>query len=165
MQIERKPPWSSLVKEFFYQDIMKLRCAMEVKLTYTSTIPAVRRIQVMSTLYLLMILTWIISPSRYHDVIMLDLIKALSDLTVLIKVKYTSLKRPKSVTSFSGQYPFYTARGNDVIRTGTGRISVVEKNTESDIKGTCPCGKCQHTDTPSKMWGEVYVWTGQTRGV
>ncbi|XP_059176083.1 uncharacterized protein LOC131955819 [Physella acuta] len=98
-------------------------------------------------------------PSRYRDVIMLEVIKALSALTVLIKVKYTSLERPKSVPCFSGQYPFYNTRGSDVLRTGTGRVSRVVKYTESDNKGTCPCGKCQHSDTPSKVWGEVWVWT------
>ncbi|XP_059162120.1 uncharacterized protein LOC131945134 isoform X1 [Physella acuta] len=98
-------------------------------------------------------------PSLYHDVIMLELIKALSALTVLIKVKYTSLKRPESVPCFSGQYPFYNTRGSDVLRTGTGRVWLVDKYTESDNKGTCPCGKCQHSDTPSKVWGEVCVVT------
>ncbi|XP_059162431.1 uncharacterized protein LOC131945836 [Physella acuta] len=98
-------------------------------------------------------------PSRYRDVIMLEAIKALSALTVLIKVKYTSLKRPKSVPCFSGQYPFYNTRGSDVLRTGTGRVLYVDKYTESDNKGTCPCGKCQHSDTPSKVWGEVCVKT------
>ncbi|XP_059177172.1 uncharacterized protein LOC131956656 [Physella acuta] len=98
-------------------------------------------------------------PSRYHDDIMLELIKALSAITVLIKVKYTSLERPKSVPCFSGQYPFYNTRGSDVLRTGTGRVCRVYKYTESDNKVTCPCGKCQHSDTPSKVWGEVCVGT------
>ncbi|XP_059158812.1 uncharacterized protein LOC131942870 [Physella acuta] len=98
-------------------------------------------------------------PSRYRDVIMLEVIKTLSALTVLIKVKYTSLERPKSVPCFSGQYPFYNTRGSDVLRTGTGRVCHVVKYTDSDNKGTCPCGKCQHSDTPSKVWGEVRVLT------
>ncbi|XP_059162126.1 uncharacterized protein LOC131945136 [Physella acuta] len=98
-------------------------------------------------------------PSLYRDVIMLEQIKALSALTVLIKVKYTSLARPKSVPCFSGRYPFYNTRGSDVLRTGTGRVSRVDRYTESDNKGTCPCGKCQHSDTPSKVWGEVWVRT------
>ncbi|XP_059158807.1 uncharacterized protein LOC131942864 [Physella acuta] len=98
-------------------------------------------------------------PSRYRDVFMLELIKALSALTFLIKVKYTSLERPKSVPCFSGQYPFYNTRGSDVLRTGTGRVCGVVKYTESYNKGTCPCGKCQHSDTPSKVWGEVRVRT------
>ncbi|XP_059139776.1 uncharacterized protein LOC131927914 isoform X1 [Physella acuta] len=98
-------------------------------------------------------------PSQYRDVIMLELIKALSALTVLIKVKYTSLERPKSVPCFSGQYPCYNIRGSDVLRTGTGWVYHVVKYTESDNKGTCPCGKCQHSDTPSKVWGEVCVRT------
>ncbi|XP_059139766.1 uncharacterized protein LOC131927909 isoform X2 [Physella acuta] len=98
-------------------------------------------------------------PSRYRDVIMLELIKALSALTVLIKVKYTSLERPKSVPCFSGQYPFYNTRGSDVLRTGTGWVRSVFKFTESYNMGTCPCGKCQHSDTPSKVWGEVTVET------
>ncbi|XP_059162158.1 uncharacterized protein LOC131945156 [Physella acuta] len=98
-------------------------------------------------------------PSRYRDVIMLELIKTLSALTVLIKVKYTSLERPKSVPCFSGQYPFYNTRGSDVLRTGTGRVCEVYKYTRNDIWGTCPCGKCQHSDTPSKVWGEVCILT------
>ncbi|XP_059145796.1 uncharacterized protein LOC131932921 [Physella acuta] len=98
-------------------------------------------------------------PSRYHDVIMLEQIKALSALTVLIKVKYTSLERPESGPFFSGQYPFYMNRGSDVLRTATGTVYDVVKYTESDNKGTCPCGKCQHSDTPSKVWGEVFVTT------
>ncbi|XP_059162138.1 uncharacterized protein LOC131945148 [Physella acuta] len=100
-------------------------------------------------------------PLRYRDVIMLELMKALSALTVLIKVKYTSLERPKSVPCFSGQYPFYNTRGSDVLRTGTGRVWRVVKYTESANMGTCPCGKCQHSDTPSKVWGKVYVLTAR----
>ncbi|XP_059162434.1 uncharacterized protein LOC131945839 [Physella acuta] len=98
-------------------------------------------------------------PSRYRDVIMLEVIKTLSAITVLIKVKYTSLERPKSVPCFSGQYPFYNTRGSDVLRTGTGRVHDVVKYTESDNKGTCTCGKCQHSDTSSKVWWEVHVRT------
>ncbi|XP_059162432.1 uncharacterized protein LOC131945838 [Physella acuta] len=98
-------------------------------------------------------------PSRYRDVIMLEVIKALSALTVLIKVKYTSLERPKSAPCFSGQYPFYNTRGSDVLRTGTGRVRRVFKYTERHNKGTCQCGKCQHSDTPSKVWGVICVVT------
>ncbi|XP_059162436.1 uncharacterized protein LOC131945840 [Physella acuta] len=90
---------------------------------------------------------------------MLELIKTLSALTVLIKVKYISKERPKSVPCFRGQYPFYNTRGKKVLRTGTGRVFDVVKYSESDNKGTCPCGKCQHSDTPSKVWGEVRVLT------
>ncbi|XP_059168789.1 uncharacterized protein LOC131950585 [Physella acuta] len=93
---------------------------------------------------------------------MLEVIKALSALTVLIKVKYTSRKRPKSVQNFSGQYPCYNLRGrSDVLRVGTGMVVWVQKYTESDNKGTCPCVKCQHSDTPSKVWGVVNVQTAR----
>ncbi|XP_059168791.1 uncharacterized protein LOC131950587 [Physella acuta] len=98
-------------------------------------------------------------PSRYHDVIMLEVIKALSALTVLIKVKYTSLGRPKSVPCFSGQYPFYNTRGSDVLRTGTGTVYEVRKHTEDGEKRTCRCSKCRHSDTPSKVWGKITVLT------
>ncbi|XP_059164690.1 uncharacterized protein LOC131947489 [Physella acuta] len=100
-------------------------------------------------------------PLRYRDVIMLDVIKALSALTILIKVEYTSLKRPKSLPCFSGQYPCYNTRGSDVLRTGTGRVFDVIKYTERDNKGTCPCGKCKHSDTPSNVWGKVHVVTAK----
>ncbi|XP_059169186.1 uncharacterized protein LOC131950966 [Physella acuta] len=98
-------------------------------------------------------------PSKYRDAAVLESIKTLSALTVMLKVKYTSTERPDSVHLFSGQYPFFNNRGSDVLRTGTGRVWHVDKYTEKDNKGTCPCDKCQHSDTPSKVWGEFQVLT------
>ncbi|XP_059168781.1 uncharacterized protein LOC131950579 [Physella acuta] len=98
-------------------------------------------------------------PLRYQDDLMLDVIKALSGVTVMIKVKYTSPERPKYDSSFNSQYPFYNIRGSDMLRTGTGRVWYVDKNLLTDR--ACPCGRCQHSDTPSKVWGKVEVLTAR----
>ncbi|XP_059168794.1 uncharacterized protein LOC131950592 [Physella acuta] len=58
-------------------------------------------------------------PSRCRDVIMLEAIKAYSALTVMIKVRFTSLERPKSAKCFAGNYPFYKNKGKEYLRTGT----------------------------------------------
>ncbi|XP_059168778.1 uncharacterized protein LOC131950575 [Physella acuta] len=98
-------------------------------------------------------------PSRYHDDLMSVTIKTLAALTVQVKTKFTSLKRPEFYPGTQVPYPCYKDRGSHVMRLGTGRVYRVYKYTESDNKGTCKCGKCQHSDTPSKVWGEVVVLT------
>ncbi|XP_059140850.1 uncharacterized protein LOC131928755 [Physella acuta] len=99
-------------------------------------------------------------PSRYHDDELLsENIKALAALTVQVKTKFTSLKRPKFYRGTQVPYPCYNDRGSHVMRLGTGRVWCVNKYTESDRRGTCRCAKCQVSATPSKVWGEIWVVT------
>ncbi|XP_059162428.1 uncharacterized protein LOC131945834 [Physella acuta] len=93
-------------------------------------------------------------PFLYRDDNVFEVIKALSALTVMIKVNYTSLER-----SESSQYPFYNIRGSDVLRTGTGSLYRVYRRTESEGWRICSCGKCKNSDTPSKIWWVVTVMT------
>ncbi|XP_059149792.1 uncharacterized protein LOC131936743 [Physella acuta] len=99
-------------------------------------------------------------PSGFHDNDVYDLTKALADLTVRIAVKLTSPDRPEFVPGTKDPYPCYNTRGQNSLRTGTGRVGWVTKYTEG-MWGykTCPCPECDHSDTPSKVWWEVIVRT------
>ncbi|XP_059172638.1 uncharacterized protein LOC131953469 [Physella acuta] len=101
-------------------------------------------------------------PSGYHDNDVYALTKVLADLTVRIAVKLTSRDRPEFVPGTKVPYPFYNIRGQNSLRTGTGRVWAVTKYTEG-MYGyrTCPCPECDHSDTPSKVWCEVRVWTAR----
>ncbi|XP_059148099.1 uncharacterized protein LOC131935615 [Physella acuta] len=97
-------------------------------------------------------------PSRYHDDnLMSDTIKTLAALTIQLKTKFTSLKRPEFYPGTLAPYPCYNDRGSHVMRLGTGRVWRVDKYTESDK--TCRCANCRISATPSKVWGEICVLT------
>ena len=95
-------------------------------------------------------------PEGNHDNLLVEYIKAVADLTVRVAVKMTSTERPEFWPNTKQPYPFYDKRGSDVMRVGTGMVRYV--NIEYN-KGTCPCHKCQHSDTPSKVWGKVRMNT------
>ncbi|XP_059168770.1 uncharacterized protein LOC131950568 [Physella acuta] len=100
--------------------------------------------------------------SHYHDDdLMSETIKTLAALTVQVKTKFTSLKRPEFYPGTQVPYPCYKDRGSYVMRLGTGRVESVSKYTESDESGTCRCAKCQVSATPSKAWGKVEVMTAR----
>ncbi|XP_059156653.1 uncharacterized protein LOC131941426 [Physella acuta] len=101
-------------------------------------------------------------PPGYHDNDLYDLTKALADLTVRIAVKFTSPDRPEFVQGTKDPYPCYNTRGQNSLRTGTGRVWSVSKYTEGmwDYR-TCPCPECDHSDTPSKVWWKVVVLTAR----
>ncbi|XP_059149768.1 uncharacterized protein LOC131936721 isoform X2 [Physella acuta] len=101
-------------------------------------------------------------PSGYHDNDLYDLTKALADVTVRIAVELTSPDRPEFVRGTKDPYPCYNTRGQDPLRTGTGRVGKVTKYTEGmrDYR-TCPCPECDHSDTPSKVWWKVGVLTAR----
>ncbi|XP_059153042.1 uncharacterized protein LOC131938836 isoform X2 [Physella acuta] len=100
-------------------------------------------------------------PSGYHDNDVYDLTKAMADITVRIAVKLTSPDRPEFVPGTKDPYPCYNTRGQNSLRTGTGRVVGVDKYTEGMLWGyrTCPCPECDHSDTPSKVWWKVRVVT------
>ncbi|XP_059146791.1 uncharacterized protein LOC131934713 isoform X2 [Physella acuta] len=97
-------------------------------------------------------------PSRYHDDDLIsETIKTLAALTVQVKSKFTSLKRPEFYPDTQVPYPCYNDRGSHVMRLGTGRVQYVYKSKERN--GPCGCAKCQVSATPSKVWGKVDVLT------
>ncbi|XP_059149791.1 GTPase IMAP family member 9-like [Physella acuta] len=105
-------------------------------------------------------------PPGYHDNDVYDLTKVLADLTVRIAVKLTSPYRPEFVPGTKDPYPCYNTRGENSLRTGTGRVGEVNKYTKGMDQTyrtyrTCPCPECDHSDTPSKVWWEVDVVTAR----
>ncbi|XP_059149795.1 uncharacterized protein LOC131936746 [Physella acuta] len=105
-------------------------------------------------------------PSGYHDKDVYDHTKAIADLTVRIAVKLTSPDRPEFVPGTKDPYPCYNTKGQNSLRTGTGRVFGVTKYTEGmdqtfETYRTCPCPECDHSDTPSKVWWEVHVETAR----
>ncbi|XP_059151279.1 uncharacterized protein LOC131937693 isoform X2 [Physella acuta] len=105
-------------------------------------------------------------PSGYHDNDVLNFTKALADITVRIAVKFTSPDRPEFVPGTKDPYPCYNTRGQNSLRTGTGKVWAVYKYTEGMVQlkppyRTCPCPECDHSDTPSKVWWRVAVMTAK----
>ncbi|XP_059166724.1 uncharacterized protein LOC131948992 [Physella acuta] len=98
-------------------------------------------------------------PASSHPEVY-DLIKALGDITVRIAVPFTSLDRPEFLPGTKDPYPSYNTRGQNSLRTGTGRVWRLNKFTEGmDDYRTCPCPECEHSDTPSKEWWNVVIAT------
>ncbi|XP_059142640.1 uncharacterized protein LOC131930246 [Physella acuta] len=97
-------------------------------------------------------------PASYQSDLMLALIQAMSDITVMIKVKYVSPHRPDKFPDSLAPYPFSEMRGKRIIRTGTGRLSFVPEDVDTSSR-TCPCASCLKSDTPSKEWGVIQICT------
>ena len=75
-------------------------------------------------------------------------VRATADLTVKLRVGYTSQDRPDG-------YPFFGVRGTSIPRVGTGLICLVD----SEINEPCPCVYCDGQEV-RKYW-RFYVWTAQ----
>ncbi|XP_059156673.1 uncharacterized protein LOC131941435 isoform X2 [Physella acuta] len=101
-------------------------------------------------------------PSGYHDNDLYKFTKAVADLTVRIAVKFTSPDRPEFIPGTQDPYPFYNSRGTSLLRTGTGRVCELIKDTEgTNGSRHCPCPECEHSATPSKVWWVVHVVTAK----
>lgn len=82
-------------------------------------------------------------PPEYREVTVMDFIKAVSALTVRLRVDLVSRKRPKG-------FAFAENRGSRVPHVGSG---LVQKVSVGD--GPCPCRKC--STSPVKEWFEIRV--------
>ncbi|XP_059144684.1 uncharacterized protein LOC131931835 [Physella acuta] len=98
-------------------------------------------------------------PEVYQNSRLHDVIDALAGITALIKVYYTSLARPEFHPSTNSPYPCYHYRGSDVLRTGTARLSQVQKFASVKYRHPCRCHKCQRSTHPSRTWGTVEFFT------
>ncbi|XP_059169756.1 uncharacterized protein LOC131951380 [Physella acuta] len=99
-------------------------------------------------------------PPGYQDNDVVDLIKAMADLTVRICIKSTSLDRPEFIENTKDPYPCYNERGTKSLRSGTGRVDHVIQHTEEENE-SCPCEDCMKSGSPSKVWAEVVVLTAR----
>ncbi|XP_055898679.1 uncharacterized protein LOC106075259 isoform X1 [Biomphalaria glabrata] len=97
-------------------------------------------------------------PATHREENLLKFIKAAADLTVRINVTMTSQHRPEYWPTSNVPYFLYNLRESQHLRTGSGIIHGVEKNTQ----GPCPCCKCKHSSQASNVWWKLNVVTAAT---
>lgn len=97
-------------------------------------------------------------PREYQDHEIVNFIKTIADLTVRVFVTMTSTERPEFWPNTKQPYPFYDKIGCDVMRVGSGIVCKVTEVTDLNNEG-CHCNTCKHSDTPSKVCGEIFVVT------
>ncbi|BFZ24082.1 hypothetical protein BsWGS_27121 [Bradybaena similaris] len=93
---------------------------------------------------------------RYTDVV--DYIRAVSDLTVRVTVKYVSDERPATAPISGKPYPNYSDRGQRKITVGTGWVKWVNVYND-DRKLTCQCKDCKNSSSPRTPFGIIYIKT------
>ncbi|BFZ25943.1 hypothetical protein BsWGS_28982 [Bradybaena similaris] len=95
-------------------------------------------------------------PPDYRKEEILEFIKSVSDLTVRVSVSYVSEERPETVQGTDIPYPWYSIRGSNRLRVGSGQISEVEF-PDHDV---CEGEKCKNFDTPNKGWfARIHIQT------
>ncbi|BFZ20990.1 hypothetical protein BsWGS_24029 [Bradybaena similaris] len=101
-------------------------------------------------------------PEGYRDPDVMDYIRAVSDLTVCVVVKYISLKRPE--TDYVSGKPFlgYLNRGQMRTSYGTGSVEYVEMQHEYHVNKTCRCKDCRNSSQPRRTkFGIIHISTAK----
>ncbi|KAK6980252.1 serine/threonine-protein kinase PLK1, partial [Biomphalaria glabrata] len=115
-------------------------------------------------------------PEGYRNKDLYELIKAVADLTVRVVIGMTSPKRLEFWSNTTQPYPFYSMAAKRNLRTGSGEMFISRNikghsndtnenifNPDVDFSDTdyktCPCEKCQDSETPSNVWYEIFVTT------
>ncbi|CAG5125583.1 unnamed protein product, partial [Candidula unifasciata] len=97
-------------------------------------------------------------PEDYHDKDILAYIRAVSDLTVRVTVKYVSDKRPSTVPGSLMPYPGYMDKGRRRVTVGTGWVNSVSLWDNSSCT-TCLCKDCQNSSTPEMSFAMISITT------
>ncbi|BFZ24084.1 hypothetical protein BsWGS_27123 [Bradybaena similaris] len=97
-------------------------------------------------------------PEECRDMDVVDYIRAVSDLTVRVTVKYVSDSRPATTGISEKPYPNYSDRGKRKITVGTGFVNNVYVYND-DREWTCQCKDCKNSSTPRTTFGEIYIHT------
>ncbi|BFZ22351.1 hypothetical protein BsWGS_25390 [Bradybaena similaris] len=112
-------------------------------------------------------------PHRYQDGDIVALIKALAQITVLVRVKFTSPGRPDYYPNSNKPYPAAEYKGTKRLRTGSGWVWRVSIHSKSDIRQTrgkkrqrkrnsgktCPCQDCKRSWNPREQWAFIEIYT------
>lgn len=96
-------------------------------------------------------------PGGYRDKCLVSLIKILSDLTVRVKVEYTSEDRPLTYPDSDRPYPFSRSWNVDMMRTGSGWVWNVEKYSQIYDQKVCSCKECCLSSAPATKWAEIGI--------
>ncbi|XP_055873115.1 uncharacterized protein LOC106057746 isoform X1 [Biomphalaria glabrata] len=94
-------------------------------------------------------------PAAFQEEDIVQVVKALAELTVRVRVNVTSLERPMYQPDSDVPYPFYNFRGRTLPRFGTGLVDNVTKYEMVP----CPCQACRITEDPKEVWAEIEVFT------
>ncbi|XP_059144281.1 uncharacterized protein LOC131931484 [Physella acuta] len=97
-------------------------------------------------------------PGHLQDPDIVQLIKCLSNLTVMVRAKSVSPERPEFYPDTDLPYPLHVKPGrkmNRQLRTGTARVShpLWKYVEEDDVP--CPCAACKVSSTPVKTWCQI----------
>ncbi|KAK6964382.1 hypothetical protein BgiMline_031607 [Biomphalaria glabrata] len=95
-------------------------------------------------------------PTEYRQRDIFELTKAIASLTVRLLVKHVSDTRPTYFPNTSIPFPLYDKRGQDFCSNGSGRISDVEEQNKVFF---CRCMKCINSDSPSRKWWSIKIFT------
>jgi hypothetical protein len=127
-------------------------------------------------------------PADCRDEDLVELVRALSDLTVRVSAKYVSDKRPATIPGSNEPYPHYKFRGKNLTRVGTGLVYFIDKYPdefgrytscfceecvlattskvckceeclESDPPTTCQCHKCLVSGNPKTTFAHIVMLT------
>jgi hypothetical protein len=95
-------------------------------------------------------------PAGCQDNVLVNLVRAISNLTVRLSVKYVSEGRPEKAPKSHLPYPCYKYRGGELMRLGTGQVIKVSKHNSGD---TCQCYECVQYLIPKTQFAEINVRT------
>lgn len=87
-------------------------------------------------------------PERCRKDHNLEYIFALSNLTVRLRVNYTSMERPDG-------YTFSQSRGLKIPHVGSGWVDTIRNHSNKN----CPCPECVNSSSPYPQWFEIFVYT------
>ncbi|BFZ24315.1 hypothetical protein BsWGS_27354 [Bradybaena similaris] len=99
-------------------------------------------------------------PERYRDDDVMDYIRAVSDLTVRVTVKYVSDRRPETDGVSGKPFPGYFNRGQRRTTVGTGWVEYVLLHIRS-FQETCRCKDCLTSYEPQTEFGIIYIRTAR----
>ena len=86
-------------------------------------------------------------PKWCADPTVVECVRAISALTVRLRVNYTSWGRPDG-------YSFANHRGSNILHTGSGWVRDIKVGS-----GPCRCPECQQSSFPKQVWYEVHLET------
>lgn len=89
---------------------------------------------------------------------MVEYIRAVSELTVRVSVKYVSDSRPATAPDSGDPYPGYSFRGQRKMTVGTGYVYSVCMVDFTKGK-TCQCKECRNSSTPEMNFTKVNIRT------
>ncbi|KAK6980248.1 RNA polymerase II-associated protein 3, partial [Biomphalaria glabrata] len=120
-------------------------------------------------------------PEGFRDIDLYELVKATSDLTVLVVADRISNKRPEYFANTFCKYPYCICeeamKPCSIVRAASGEISIFkyadgrgtdDHGTTYDVVTgnklqteykTCPCRHCLNSEKPQNVWWEIFILT------